>query len=270
MYHFRIVFIVLLGLFFFTGCLDTEQASTVENEENASQLIDDVFANFLETHPEARIISDKVSNRSVACEPTPAPGAFCQTIPVSDMISYNGSANCPGCNEVFVFYDVTVCINPLNFTVESVSFSDFNAQPGNCNDLWDCWFNMSSGQLSQEFEQFLSVTSQTAEDSYMESVVNIFGVECGNFAVEANFHRQLCYQTCLQLLSGPPFFRLELFHCGRKCCKRTRMHCLMPSGEVFTTDPVYESVGGDSCLDNPTNSCDGLGTPCFDAPCGTF
>ena len=272
--YFNFFLVILLASLLFTSCSEQESSSSDGEQRNFETHLNSIVENLQSNGLTVEVIKGNVSTRSVNCNPEIPSGLICQSLTVFDKFPYLGNDDCPGCSEISVNYEVTICYDPITFSlVNPIYFNNFNASPtgGDCGELWNCWFNMDSGKANRAIEKFLYEVSLTAEGRYMEAVVDNLGGQCPNIMVETEFSRQLCYRTCIKLLNKPPFFDFQLQHCGRKCCKRTRQFCRELSGELFISSPVFEAVDNDSCDDNPVGQkCSFWGTPCYDHPCGTF
>lgn len=189
-----------------------------------------------------------------SCPPKDLVGP-CFTIHVIDTIAVPANGPSPGCSQTQVQFDVSIC------SFSMVHIYNFQAFPLGCSPLWVYWSSLSSGDLSYAEEVFFYDASLIAEQKFMETVVDAFGITCPQRVMESIFTRDLCYQFCLKTKNVYPFYTFERSHCGRKCCHRTRLFCRNVSGVLLISGPTFEATG-DECKFNPTNSCSELSTDC--------
>ncbi len=166
------------------------------------------------------------------------------------------------CNEAAVTYKLYWCS-----AQGVINITDFRAKPLKpaCDNIWDYWASLANQskytELSMSIDSFEYAASKEAEDNIGYVFALAFGFFCPNDLLRINYHTQLCYNYCLKFTKKgdwPPF---EIFkvNCGTKCCKRTRMLCVLSTGGVYTSNEIYELLGG-SC-DNGNvdlwSECDG-------------
>lgn len=209
-------------------------------------------------------------NSIAFCQPEDPQGYNCQTYTLQTTVDVPPTFNCPGCDDLPVFYKVRICQNPIPPYNKVVSFFDFNATY--CPEVRECWAGLPDGILAAAMDAFNYAASVSAENQFMIGGFNggFFNADCDNGQqVVASFIRQSCYQVCEIALLEYPYASYSTMPCGVKCCIRTTSYCEEEDGEIRISEPSFTQTGsGGDCFTRAWPECQGNIISCYDAPCG--
>ncbi len=251
--------VVAATTFFIYSCAKdgAEKASTVhvENRKMISQV--DLLESLKAVDPEINVsFSPAIPNPlSSDCFKQPDPGQICATTSIT-----NFPVNLPsrafvapiGTRPVCTLktsFDVLLCVNPDG--TYQFTFSNFSTDWSNCPAFMS-WFNaLSNFDKGDQMSIWEYEASLDAELIYINIVGQPLPTLCPTPIISSQFVSENCYNRCLTLLDGPPYYRLVKSYCGNQCCIRKNKGCKNISGFITFFDPPTFETKGQPCDISP-------------------
>ncbi len=159
----------------------------------------------------------------------------------------------PACNDFQITFDVLECYN-VNNGQWSFSFSNFNAEVGNCPALQTWLDNLSPAERANQEDILEYQLSLVTQQSYIQNTIFGSGLPyaaCPSRTWSAEWATELCSFKCRVpvIREGKQTTVIRRTICGGQCCIRLTSGCINASGFYLTFETPFFLTSGPPCPD---------------------
>jgi hypothetical protein len=161
----------------------------------------------------------------------------------------------PACNDFQLTFDVLECYD-VNTGQWSFSFSNFNAEIGNCPALQTWFDNLSPAEQANQIDIWEYQLSFPTQQGYIQNTIlgsNLPYKACPSPTFSSTWATELCSYRCRvpTIKDGVSKFVIRRTICGGTCCLRLIRGCINASGFYLTFGTPTFITAGPSCPDTP-------------------